>query len=63
MAIFKKVIKRKKNIKPQDDECWYNNEHEKIRKLPLVPVVDETALSSPNGVYYTSAKSNTSKSR
>ena len=63
MSIFKKIFKKKKIEAKTEDECWYNNEHEKIRKLPLVPVVDETALSSPNGVYYTSAKSNTEKSR
>ena len=54
MNFFKKLFSRKNKskAKKQEDECWYNNAHEKAESNlgePLENVV------SPNRAYYTTS--------
>ena len=58
MSIFKKIFKKKKIEAKKVEECWYNNEHEKVHKLSLVPVVEDSALASPNAPYYSTSRAN-----
>ena len=41
MNIFKRLFKRKKNVKEEDPKCWYNNHHEKKRKRWVSPGDDD----------------------
>lgn len=54
MNIFKKLFSKinKKKVKKQEDECWYNNAHEKAESNLGEPL--ENVVSANSAYYVTS---------
>ena len=43
-VFFKKLFSKKKEKTKEQEECWYNNSHEKIEKLSWAPKEEGHAL-------------------